>query len=293
MNALDSDSIGLLRQSIEIVGKRFKALVIHNEGENFSVGANIGLALFAANIALWPMIEAMIEEGQKTYRQLKFASFPVVGAPAGMALGGACEILLHCAAIEAHAESYIGLVETGVGLVPGWGGCKELLVRWSTAAKRPGGPMPPVIGAFETISLAKVSRSAAEARDLKFLRRSDGITMNRERLLAAAKARALALVPGYKPPEPVELRLPGATGRAALQLAVDGFVLQGKATAHDRIVALALAEVLSGGDADYTRPLTEDAITPLERRAFMGLLRHAATLARMEHTLATGKPLRN
>jgi 3-hydroxyacyl-CoA dehydrogenase len=293
MNALDSESIGLLRQSLDIVAKRFKALVIHNEGENFSVGANIGLALFAANIGLWPMIEASIEEGQKTYRRLKFAPFPVVGAPAGMALGGGCEVLLHCAAIEAHAEAYIGLVETGVGLVPGWGGCKELLVRWSTARKRPGGPMPPVIQAFETISLAKVSRSAAEARDLKFLRKSDGITMNRERLLAAAKARALALVEGYQPPEPVELRLPGPTGRAALQLAVDGFVLQGKATAHDRTVALALAEVLSGGETDFTKPLVEDAITPLERRAFIGLMHHEETLARMEHTLATGKPLRN
>ena len=224
---------------------------------------------------------------------MKFAPFPVVGAPSGMALGGGCEILLHCAAIEAHAESYIGLVETGVGLVPSWGGCKELLLRWWTTRGRPGGPMPPVIQAFETISLAKVSRSAAEARDLKFLRRGDGITMNRERLLAAAKARALALVPGYKPPEPHELRLPGPTGRAALQLAVDGFVLQGKATAHDRVVALALASVLSGGDTDHTRPLAEDAITPLERAAFMRLLHQPATLARMEHTLATGKPLRN
>src|ERR1043165_6163336 len=152
MNAIDQDTLAMLKTALDHVkATGGKGLVIHNEGEHFSVGANIGLALFAANIGLWPMIEASIEEGQKTYRRLKFAPFPVVGAPAGMALGGGCEVLLHCAAIEAHAEAYIGLAETGVGLVPGWGGCKELLVRWATARKRPGGPMPPVIQAFETI----------------------------------------------------------------------------------------------------------------------------------------------
>jgi 3-hydroxyacyl-CoA dehydrogenase len=294
MNALDAESLALARQALDIVGKRMKALVIYNEGENFSVGANIGLALFAANVALWPMIESLVEEGQKTWRRIKYAPFPVVGAPAGMALGGACELLLHCAAIEAHAESYIGLVETGVGLVPGWGGCAELLARAAARPGRPGGPMPPVMQAFETIGLAKVSRSAAEARALGFLSATDGITMNRDRLLAAAKRRALALAEGYRPPAPVPLPLPGPTGRAALGLALEGLVLQGKATAHDRTVALALAEVLTGGpEADAARPTTEEQIGKLERQAFMRLLREPATLARMEHTLATGKPLRN
>src|SRR5215472_6927468 len=139
MNALDQESLGMLGSALQIVGAKMKALVIYNEGSNFSVGANIGIALYVANIALWPAIEESVAGGQKAYKALKYAPFPVVGAPAGMALGGGCEILLHCAAVQAHAETYMGLVETGVGLVPGWGGCKEVLTRAYTAEKRPGG----------------------------------------------------------------------------------------------------------------------------------------------------------
>jgi len=249
--------------------------------------------LFSANLAMWPMMEDMVAAGQAAYKAVKYAPFPVVGAPAGLALGGGCEILLHCAAIVAHAESYIGLVETGVGLVPGWGGCKEMLAR-GLAPGLPKGPMPAAIRAFETIAAAKVGRSAAEARDLGFLKASDEIVMNRERLLAAAKAKALALVKDYKPPAPTEFHLPGPSGNTALMLAADNFVRQGKATAHDRVVAEALANVLSGGpEADQTIATTEDRITRLEREAIMGLMRQPKTLARMEHTLSTGKPLRN
>ena len=294
MNSIDGESLALLKQSVEGLAKRgMKALVIYNEGENFSAGVNLGLALFSANLAMWPMMEDMVAAGQAAYKAVKYAPFPVVGAPAGMALGGGCEILLHCAAIVAHAESYIGLVETGVGLVPGWGGCKEMLAR-GQAPGLPKGPMPAAIHAFETIAAAKVGRSAAEARDLGFLKASDEIVMNRERLLAAAKAKALALVKDYKPPAPAEFHLPGPSGKTALMLAADVFVRQGKATAHDRVVAEALANVLSGGpEADQTIATTEDKITRLEREAIMGLMRLPKTLARMEHTLDTGKPLRN
>ena len=294
MNSIDGESLALLKQSVEGLAKRgMKALVIYNEGENFSAGVNLGLALFSANLAMWPMMEDMVAAGQAAYKAVKYAPFPVVGAPAGMALGGGCEILLHCAAIVAHAESYIGLVETGVGLVPGWGGCKEMLAR-GLAPGLPKGPMPAAIHAFETIAAAKVGRSAAEARDLGFLKASDEIVMNRERLLAAAKAKALALVKDYKPPAPAEFHLPGPSGKTALMLAADVFVHQGKATAHDRVVAEALANVLSGGpEADQTIATTEDKITRLEREAIMGLMRLPKTLARMEHTLDTGKPLRN
>jgi 3-hydroxyacyl-CoA dehydrogenase len=294
MNALDPDSLTLIGKAIDIVGKGMKGLVVHNEADNFSVGANIGLALFAANVALWPMIEDLIGQGQSTYKKLKYAPFPVVGAPSGMALGGGCEILLHCDAIQAHAETYMGLVEVGVGVVPGWGGCKELLARASANSRRPGGPMPPIAQAFETISLAKVSRSAPEARDLLFLRPRDGITMNRERLLADAKARVLELTKDYAPPKPPSFTLPGPTAKTALTLAVDGFVLQGKALPHDRTVSLALADVLSGGSrADITEETSEDQVLALERDAFMHLLRQPLTLARVEHMLDTGKPLRN
>ncbi|HKF61287.1 MAG TPA: 3-hydroxyacyl-CoA dehydrogenase NAD-binding domain-containing protein [Dongiaceae bacterium] len=294
MNSLDPDSLQLLRQSLDLVAKRkMKALVIHNEGDNFSVGLNLGLALFSANLALWPMIEDMVQTGQQTYKAVKYAPFPVVGAPSGMALGGGCEILLHCAAIVAHAESYIGLVEAGVGIVPGWGGCKELLAR-ATAHPKGHGPMPPVAQAFETISTAKVARSAFEAKELGFLGAKDEIVMNRDRLLAAAKAKVLALADGYQPPAPASFRLPGPSGKTALMLAVDNFVRLGKATAYDRVVAEGLADVLTGGPAaDPLDPLPEDKISQLERQWVMHLLRQPKTLARMEHTLATGKPLRN
>jgi 3-hydroxyacyl-CoA dehydrogenase len=271
-----------------------RALVIHNEAENFSVGANIGLALFAANIGVWSMLDELINQGQAVMRAVKFAPFPVVGAPSGMALGGGCEVLLHCAAVQAHAETYMGLVETGVGIIPAWGGCKEMLIRHLPGARDAKGPMPGVMAAFEQISMARVSKSAADARDMKYLRPTDGITMNRDRLLADAKIHALGLVEdGYKPPEPIHLHLPGPTARAALGLAIDSFALQGIALPHDVVVANHLANVLSGGATDMLDITEEDHVLALEKKAFMALVKSAPTLARMETILATGKPLRN
>jgi 3-hydroxyacyl-CoA dehydrogenase len=217
MNAIDAEILALIERAIDIVAKDFKALVIHNEAPHFSVGANLGLALFAANVAAWPMIEDLVAQGQRTFRTLRHAPFPVVGAPSGMALGGGCEVLLHCDAVQAHAETYMGLVETGVGVVPAWGGCTTMLGRWLANPKRPGGPMPAIAKVFETLGLAKVAKSAAEAKDLLFLRPDDGITMNRDRVLADAKARALARGPGYRPPEPQPLTLPGPAARVALE----------------------------------------------------------------------------
>lgn len=293
MNALDQDSLKLVEDAVKLVPKAHKGLVIYNEGSNFSVGANVGMALFAANVALWPMIEELVATGQRIYKALKYAPFPVVGAPSGMALGGGCEILLHCDAIQAHAESYIGLVEVGVGVIPGWGGCKELLTRWATAPKAPRGPMPPVAKAFQSIGTAQVAKSAVEAQELMFLRAGDAITMNRDRLLADAKARALQLADGYSPPEEIMLRLPGATGRAAIEMAVRDFELKGLVTPHDRVVVQELKQVLTGGDTDIVDEVDEDALLALERAAFTRLIRHPGTLARIEHMLDTGKPLRN
>lgn len=293
MNALDPDIMDLLSKSIRRVKKDFKALVIYNEGSNFSVGANLGLALFAANIAAWTEIEAMVANGQATYRALKYAPFPVVAAPSGMALGGGCEILLHADAIQAHAETYAGLVEVGVGLIPGWGGCKEMLARWQSLGKLPKGPMPAIGKVFEMISTAQVAKSAAEAQDALILRPGDGITMNRYRLLADAKAKALSLVDGYQPPAEPSFVLPGATAKVALDMAVAGFQRMGKATPHDGVVSGALAGIVSGGDTDVTETLDEDALLDLECQAFMSLVRHPDTLARVEHMLMTGKPLRN
>jgi len=293
MNAIDPDLMQMVRTAIDTVAGEHRALVIHNEGSNFSVGANLGLALFAANMAAWDQIEHTVRQGQETYAALKYAPFPVVGAPSGMALGGGCEVLLHCDALVAHAETYMGLVETGVGLLPGWGGCKELLLRWFANPKRAGGPMPPVSKVFGTISVATVAKSAEQARDHLFLRPGDQVVMNRDRVLSEAKARALELAEGYQPPEPAAVNLPGPAGAAALDLAVDAFAKSGKATAHDRVVAGALARVLTGGDTDVLDAMPEDQLLALERQEFMALVRHPDTLARVEHMLETGRPLRN
>jgi 3-hydroxyacyl-CoA dehydrogenase len=299
MNALDEGVLRMIEKGSGLItdaklAGRWKAMVIANDGTNFSVGANLGVALFAANLAMWPAIEMSIAQGQEVFRRMKYAPFPVVGAPSGMALGGGCEILLHCAAIQAHVESYMGLVEVGVGVIPSWGGCTELVERWQAAKAAPRGPMPAVAKAFETISTAKVSTSTDEARELLFLRESDGVTMNRDRLLADAKARALALVAaGYEPPKPVELALPGPSGKAALDMAVEGFRASGAATPHDVVVASHLAHVLTGGDTDVTTPVSEDGMSRLEREAFLALVKTPGTLARIEQMLETGKPLRN
>jgi 3-hydroxyacyl-CoA dehydrogenase len=293
-NALDDKIIEAIGKTIDLVRTKYRALVIYNEGTNFSLGANLGLALFAANIAAWGEIDKSIAAGQQAYKALKYAPFPVVAAPSGMALGGGCEIVLHADAVVAHAETYIGLVETGVGLIPGWGGCGEMILRMRADPTLPRGPMPAVSRAFELISTATVAKSAADAREKKYLRETDGITMNRTRLLADAKARALSLVDGYTPPTPPEFKQPaGPSGAYALRMAAEGFRARGIATGHDVTVASALADVLTGGDADLVDTLSEQQMLDLERAAFLRLIRTGPTLARIEHTLETGKPLRN
>ncbi|HIM43536.1 MAG TPA: 3-hydroxyacyl-CoA dehydrogenase, partial [Rhodospirillales bacterium] len=293
MNSLNPFILSMVEKTIRLVPDGYKALVVYNEGSNFSVGANIGILLVAMKLRAWFAVRYLVGQGQNVYKALKYAPFPVVGAPSGMALGGGCEILLHCDAVQAHAETYTGLVEVGVGIVPGWGGCKEMLVRWWANPDRKGGPMPPVIKAFETIGMAAVAKSAAEAQDLLILRPDDGITMNRDRLLADAKAKALALADNYAPPEKPVISLPGRTALVAMSMAVDGLRLSGKATPHDVTVGKALAGVLSGGDTDITETVSEDGLLALERNAFVALSRTPASIARVSHMLKTGKPLRN
>jgi 3-hydroxyacyl-CoA dehydrogenase len=313
MNALDDQVFDAYAQAIKLIGKGdgpYKAMVIYNEGSNFSAGANLGLALFAMNIALWPQIEELVAGGQKIYKALKYAPFPVVAAPSGLALGGGCEILLHADHVQAHAETYCGLVEVGVGVIPGWGGCKEMVLRYqeeereaydkATGGKRlwfspKNTPMGAVRKAFETIAMAKVAKSAQEAKELRYLKKTDGITMNRDRLLFDAKQKALALAKDYKAPEPVtEIRLPGPSGRMALDMAVSDLRKSGKATPYDVVVSGAVARVLSGGEkADWTKPMGEEDLYRLEREEFMKLVKNEGTLARIEHMLEKGKPLRN
>jgi 3-hydroxyacyl-CoA dehydrogenase len=312
MNALDPDSLAMIAKSTKIVEADYKGLVIANDGTNFCAGANIGLALFAANVAAFGMLKDFIKQGQDTYMGLKYAPFPVVTAPSGLALGGGCEILLHSDAVQAHTETYTGLVEVGVGLIPGWGGCKEMVYRQlakraksdSIAAKVGGmfsfispvrtlNTMPALQPAFINISTAKVAKSAEQAQDMLILNDKSRITMNRARLLPDAKALCLELAENYTPPETHSIQLPGGTARAAFNMAVSSFAKQGKATPHDVVVSTAVGYVLSGGETDITGEVTEQDMLDLEREQFDGLLRNDDTLARIEHMLTTGKPLRN
>ena len=314
MNTFDEDIFNLLEETNKLISKSedYKALVIYNEASHFSAGANLGLAIFMINIAMWPQVEGFVSRGQKVFMDLKYAEFPMVSAPSGMALGGGCEILLASDAVQAHAETYTGLVEVGVGLIPGWGGCKEMILRmqererakfandmgkigkdniWFSPDTTPVGA---VRKAFETIGVATVAKSAQEAVDIGYFRDSDGISMNRDRLLYDAKQRALALADDYNVPEKVDaIRLGGAGAKLALDLAVSDLRKSGKATPYDVVVSDHLATVLSGGDKDYTETLSEDELLKLELDEFMKLLRHDGTLDRIEHMLETGKPLRN
>lgn len=292
-NSMDLEIMKMIQKALEIVPKDYKALVIHNEGVHFSVGANLGLALFAANVGAWEMIEEFVHQGQLTYKALKYAPFPVVAATSGMALGGGCEIVLHSDAVQAHAETYIGLVEVGVGLIPAWGGCKETLHRYLSDAGRFGGAMVAMGKIFEQIGTAQVAKSAAQAKSMKYLYKDSPITMNKDRLLADAKALALEMAKDYTPPKPIEMKLPGASARVAMMMAVKGLVKSGKATPYDEVISKKLAYILSGGEKDMTDVTTEDEIYELERAAFVSLIRDPRTLARMEHILETGKPLRN
>ena len=291
MNTFDQAVLELIGQALDTVPDRFAGLVIHNDGENFSAGVNLGEALFAIGAGAWDRLAAVAELGQGHVQGDEVRPLPGGGGAGRHGAGGGAARSCCTATRSSPTRRPTPGSWRGVGLVPAWGGCKELLARYSRAG--PGGPMPPVSRAFETVSLAKVSRSAHEARDLGILRRGDVIVMNRDRVLAEAIDKVHALSTGYVPPEPPVFNLPGPSGKAALALAVGEFARTGKATAHDVVVADALARVLTGGDADLTDEVGEEALLALEREAVLSLVRTEGTRARIEHMLKTGKPLRN
>jgi 3-hydroxyacyl-CoA dehydrogenase len=292
MNSVDPDILALIEQTIGLVQKDFRGLVIGNDADNFSVGANLGFMLMAANIAAWKQIEDVIKAGQHAMMALKYSPFPVVSSLSGMALGGGCEIVLHSNAVQAHIESYAGLVEVGVGLIPAWGGCKEMLLR-HVDTNNPASVMPTISKVFETIATAKTAGSALEGKDLRILRENDGISMNRTRILADAKVRCLAMADDYTTPTPQTINLVGESGKVALFMAIDGYAASGKATPHDVVVSRILAQVLTGGYTDMQDALSEQQILDLELAGFMELIKTKGTIARIEHMLQTGKPLRN
>jgi 3-hydroxyacyl-CoA dehydrogenase len=313
MNAIGAELIAMLHKGLKRLQSDFDAMVIANQAVNFSVGANLMLMLVAAQEQEWDELHLGVKQFQNVNLALKYAPKPVVAAPQGMALGGGCEISLHCSKIQAAAEAYIGLVEAGVGLIPGGGGTKEMMIRANEHASGTASglsastesdldlfhALKPV---FETIAMAKVGTSAEESRELRFLRRDDGLSMNRDRLVADAKELALSLVRrGYKPlaatwqegAQTTQIKVLGEQFLAAAKLAVHLLQRGGYASDYDAHVARKLANVLAGGPLTSPQMVSEQYILDLEREAFVSLCGEKKTQERIAHTLKTGKPLRN
>jgi 3-hydroxyacyl-CoA dehydrogenase len=304
MNAIGADLIAMMHKGLKRLETDFDAMVIANQAVNFSVGANLMLVLVGAQEQEWDELHMAVKQFQNINLALKYAPKPVVAAPQGMALGGGCEVSLHSARIQAAAEAYIGLVETGVGLIPGGGGTKEMLIRANEHAASGEDldlfhALKPV---FEAIAMAKVGTSAEECRDLGFLRREDGVSINRDRLVADAKEAALALVRGgYKPlaatwqegAQTTQIKVLGEQFLAGAKLAIHMMLRGGYASEYDAHVGRKLANILAGGALSSPQTVSEQYVLDLEREAFVSLLGEKKTQERIAYTLKTGKPLRN
>jgi 3-hydroxyacyl-CoA dehydrogenase len=288
-NVITPDVLKIIKDTIQLGSdKRFKGLVIGNDSDTFSAGADLRLLRKAARPQQqnWIEIEHAIADGQQAMQGLKYAPFPVVSALSGKALGGGCELLLHSDAIQAHANSFPGLVEPAVGLVPAWGGCTQTLMRQSFPVVR---HVPEV---FQNIARCRVANSIDEALEMKILRPGDGISMNRSRVLADAKARCLDMAKDYTPPKRPTVHLPGAVLKRIIDGKADALAQKGKITGHDVVVSHALSTVLCGGNTNMLRAVSEQRLLDLERAAFMGLVKTEATFKRIDHMVEHGKPSR-
>jgi 3-hydroxyacyl-CoA dehydrogenase len=296
MNAIGGDTIEMLQAGVREASRNFAALVVGNDAPNFSAGANLMLVLLEAQEGNWDEIDIMIRAFQQTTMALRYADVPVVVAPAGLALGGGCEVALHGDRVQAAAETYMGLVEVGVGLIPAGGGTTEMVAR-AAAAMAPGSNdfLPPIQRAFETMAFARVSTSAADAGRLGYLRDVDAVTMNRDRLIADAKARALQRVAdGYQRPAPRQsIAVGGDTVLAPLKLGIHLARRSARISDHDALIGLKLATIMAGGALPNPTSVSEQRLLDLEREAFLSLIAEPKTLERIQHTLKTGKPLRN
>jgi len=295
MNAIGGDTIAMLHQGVREAARNHRALVVGSEATNFSAGANLMLVLLEAQEGNWDELDQMVRGFQQAMLALRYSDVPVVVAPAGLALGGGCEVALHADRVQAAGETYMGLVEVGVGLIPAGGGTKEMTARAMARVPPGADPLPFVQAAFETVALARVSASGPDAVRLGYLAATDGFTMNRERLMADAKTQALARADaGYRPP-PRRTAIPvgGESLAAALKLGVHLAWRAGRASDHDALIGRTLATLFAGGEVAHRTTISEQHFLDLEREAFLRLLGEAKTLARIQHTLATGKPLRN
>lgn len=297
MNAIGGDTVQMINFGVKEAEKNFAGLVIGNEGENFSVGANLMMLIIAAQEQEWDEIDLMIRAFQNANKSLRYSPKPVVVAPFGMTLGGGCEVTLHGDSVCASAETYIGLVELGVGLIPAGGGTKEFLIRHLDRAGKSEEVdlFPFVKQVFETIGLAKVATSAREAQHMGFLRATDRVVLNRDRLIAEAKQMVLDIARGgYVPAKPRnDIPVLGNSALATLKMGLYLMHQAGYASEHDVKVGSQLAYILSGGDLSARQKVSEQYLLDLEREAFLSLCGERKTLERIQHTLKTGKPLRN
>lgn len=298
MNAIGGDTLQMLKQALAEVEKNFVGLVIGNQGVNFSVGANVMLMLMEAQEENWEELDMMVRAFQSSIMSVRYSPKPVVVAPFNMVFGGGCEFVLHADRVRAAAETYIGLVEVGVGIIPAGGGTKEMLVRTLDSIPKSmtdADPFPFVKRAFETIALAKVATSAEEARTLNMLDEDDTISMNSDRLIADAKKEVLALAEaGYIEPQPrTDILALGLPALSTLKLGIHQMKRGGYISDHDAEIGTQLARILTGGDLNHPTRVSEQYLLDLEREAFLSLIGTRKTQERMAHMLKTGKPLRN
>ena len=295
-NSIDADVIKLIGEAVAKAETEFRGMVVANRGEHFCVGANLFLVAMAAGQKAWGDLQSMIGNFQLACQRMKYAAVPVVAAPYGMTLGGGLEVCLGAGHVQAAAETYAGLVEVGVGLIPGGGGNMNLL--WHAFAGVPEGtnvdPYTLVTQVFKNIALARVATSAEEAQALGYFGAESGVSFDRARQLADAKARIIGLAEsGYHPPAARAYVLPGESGIATLTMMIDTLVAAGQATLHDAKIATKLAEVLCGGVGGSAREVTESVLLELEREAFVSLCGEPKSQERMQYMLMNNKPLRN
>jgi 3-hydroxyacyl-CoA dehydrogenase len=296
MNSIDDGIIALMNEAIDITEKDHAALVIGNDAQNFSVGANLMGILMAIQSEDMDAVKGLAKAFQAVNQRMRYSSVPVVAAPTGLALGGGAEVCLGANAIQAAAELYMGLVEVGVGLIPGGGGCMMLLrnIYGPYAADKDFNVFPFLKKTFLNIGTARVATSAEEAREAGFLKETDGISLNRDFVLSDAKARALGMArAGFRPPRPTHFRLPGKSGAATIDMMLYDMEVNNQISAYDRKVSQKLAHVLTGGDTAANQTVTEAHILELELEAFLSLCGEEKTKERMMAMLQTGKPLRN
>ncbi|MEC1435087.1 3-hydroxyacyl-CoA dehydrogenase/enoyl-CoA hydratase family protein [Bacillus spizizenii] len=290
-NAIGLDIIQMINKALEETERNYKGLVIGNQGKNFCVGANLGMILMEVQDDNFLEVDFVIRRFQETMMKIKYSAKPVVAAPFGMTLGGGTEVCLPAARIQAASEAYMGLVESGVGLIPGGGGNKELYINH---LRRGLDPMNAAKKTFETIAMAKVSASAQEAREMNILKETDHISMNQDHLLYDAKQLAASLYDtGWRPPVKEKVKVAGETGYAALLLGAEQMKLSGYISEHDFKIAKKLAYVIAGGKVPFGTEVDEEYLLEIEREAFLSLAGEAKSQARMQHMLVKGKPLRN